>query len=131
MCDCTLNVLNLVFSPRRRWCLVGLRRVAEHYSHIVNDVAPDTRSEDLARAAEYNATHGIGPTVDLWSGQKVDETPEYLSQLSATDTMAQIVIPKINVNLPIYYGTSDEVLDKGIGHLYGPGFCSSWVRYQP
>ena len=31
--------------------------------------------------------------------------------------MGYIDIPKINVYLPIYEGTSDEVLLQGIGHL--------------
>ncbi|WEV69828.1 class C sortase [Bifidobacterium sp. ESL0775] len=33
--------------------------------------------------------------------------------------MGAIQIPKISLKLPIYHGTSDEVLDKGVGHLYG------------
>ena len=28
-------------------------------------------------------------------------------------------IPKISVSLPIYHGTSDEVLENGVGHLQG------------
>ena len=31
--------------------------------------------------------------------------------------MGSIQIPVINVNLPIYHGTSAEVLEKGVGHL--------------
>ncbi len=31
--------------------------------------------------------------------------------------MAYIVVPKINVKLPIYHGFSDKVLQKGIGHV--------------
>ncbi|WEV58488.1 class C sortase [Bifidobacterium sp. ESL0728] len=33
--------------------------------------------------------------------------------------MGVIQIPKISLKLPIYHGTSDAVLDKGVGHLYG------------
>ncbi|WEV58957.1 class C sortase [Bifidobacterium sp. ESL0728] len=33
--------------------------------------------------------------------------------------MGDIKIPKISVNLPIYHGTSKDVLAKGIGHLRG------------
>ena len=33
--------------------------------------------------------------------------------------MANIKIPSINVNLPIYHGTENATLDKGIGHLFG------------
>ncbi len=33
--------------------------------------------------------------------------------------MGTIQIPSINVSLPIYHGTSSEVLEKGVGHLCG------------
>ena len=33
--------------------------------------------------------------------------------------MGTLQIPKINVNLPIYHGTDEEVLKNGIGHLQG------------
>lgn len=33
--------------------------------------------------------------------------------------MGTLVIPAIHVNLPIYHGTSDEVLQDGVGHLEG------------
>lgn len=38
-------------------------------------------------------------------------------KVKGTEVMARIDIPKINVKLPIYHGTSDEVLANGIGHL--------------
>lgn len=36
--------------------------------------------------------------------------------------MAELDIPCINVNLPIYHGTDEKVLGKGIGHLYHSSF---------
>lgn len=33
--------------------------------------------------------------------------------------MGYVEIPKIDVNLPIYHGTGDESLDRGVGHLLG------------
>ncbi|WEV75235.1 class C sortase [Bifidobacterium sp. ESL0800] len=45
---------------------------------------------------------------------------EYQSLLNdGTGIMGTIRIPKVSVNLPIYHGTSDDVLLKGVGHLYG------------
>lgn len=34
-------------------------------------------------------------------------------------SIGYIEIPSIDVNLPIYHGTSDEVLQKGVGHIEG------------
>jgi sortase A len=40
----------------------------------------------------------------------------------ANNMMGYIEIPKISVYLPIYHGTSDEVLAKGIGHMSETAF---------
>lgn len=42
-----------------------------------------------------------------------------LLNLYGNGVMAYVEIPKIHVNLPIYHGTTTEVLEKGIGHLTG------------
>ncbi|WP_231135408.1 class C sortase [Corynebacterium glutamicum] len=47
------------------------------------------------------------------------EYNDYLTQLSDGNAMGQLVIPTIDVNLPMYHGTDEETLEKGIGHLYG------------
>ena len=46
---------------------------------------------------------------------------EYESLLSVLDDgmMGYVEIPAIHVNVPIYHYTSEEVLAKGVGHLYG------------
>lgn len=42
---------------------------------------------------------------------------EYARMLQVKETMGYVEIPKINQTLPIYPGTSDEVLEKGVGHM--------------
>ena len=39
--------------------------------------------------------------------------------LEASDVMSYIEIPSINVKMPIYHGTDDDVLSCGVGHLEG------------
>ena len=39
--------------------------------------------------------------------------------------MGYLKIPKIKVDLPIYHGTSEEVLEKGAGHVDVPLFRSA------
>lgn len=43
------------------------------------------------------------------------------ASISASDTgaMAELVIPKIKVDLPVYHGTGAYALEHGVGHLYG------------
>ena len=42
---------------------------------------------------------------------------EHLLDLESDGIMGYIEIPEINVFLPVYHGTSQEVLRKGVGHL--------------
>ena len=42
-----------------------------------------------------------------------------LLDLTGTGTMGYVHIPKLGVSLPIYHGTEEETLDRGIGHLIG------------
>ena len=46
---------------------------------------------------------------------------DYNSQLNigADGIMGYVEIPKISVNLPIYHGTGNDSLDRGVGHLLG------------
>ena len=47
------------------------------------------------------------------------DTYESLLNSAGDGIMGMIEIPKLKVNLPIYHGTSEEVLQKGAGHLEG------------
>uniref|UniRef100_UPI0028DCEF7C class C sortase n=1 Tax=uncultured Bifidobacterium sp. TaxID=165187 RepID=UPI0028DCEF7C len=97
------------------------------------------RADALAAARAYNtklAASGqpvLGEAVDPFSTQSgqsttsddddsesaKDTTYQSLLDISGDGVMGSIVIPKISVNLPIYHGSSDEVLARGVGHLYG------------
>ena len=51
--------------------------------------------------------------------QTAAESYDDLLNLHGSGLMGYVEIPKIDVNLPIYHGTSEEVLQKGVGHLVG------------
>ena len=40
-------------------------------------------------------------------------------RLNVSDVIAYVEIPKINVNLPVFHGSSESVLQAGVGHLEG------------
>lgn len=44
---------------------------------------------------------------------------EYARMLEIHERIGHVEIPKIEVDIPMYAGTSEEVLQKGIGHLEG------------
>ena len=45
--------------------------------------------------------------------------------------MCFVEIPKINVSLPVYHGTSEEVLKKGIGHMEGSALPIGGMGNRP
>lgn len=83
-------------------------------------------SERLALAHEYNRLLSTGaitvggesrtPTTDA----AVEGALDYAEMLKLPGgAMGRLKIPSIDVDLPIYHGTSDETLGKGVGHLEG------------
>lgn len=50
---------------------------------------------------------------------EIDARYESLLNVDGSGMMGYIRIPKINVELPIYHGTSEAVLQAGVGHFWG------------
>ena len=75
------------------------------------------------RAVAYN--EALLPSIlpDSFAIAEAFEEPdeEYMSCLNLTGDgmMGTVEIPKINITLPIYHTTSEEVLEKAAGHLEG------------
>lgn len=76
----------------------GLRNDAQSYNRFVAGL-------------EGNVTDGL--TEEEQSTTDV----VYMSVLSTGEAIGYVKIPKIDVELPIYRGTSDAVLSRGVGHL--------------
>ena len=71
-----------------------------------------------AQASRYNAALSIGSVPHALTGQ---ELTDYEAQMNVSDSgiIAYISIPKISVNLPVYRGTDEAVLQVAIGHMEG------------
>lgn len=100
------------------------------YARQVADATSAEREALLDGAREYNQSLPDGPLRDPYilseegGTAAVEEGREsYLSRLSLTpdSPMARIRIPAIGVDLPVYHGTEERTLARGIGHLYGSG----------
>ena len=89
------------------------------YSSTIESIEDDRLLEELNKAYEYNDL--LFQTQGVYIGSVSDKLSDqvYYSLLDNTGTgiMATISIPKIDVNLPIYHGTDDNVLSNGVGHL--------------
>ena len=51
------------------------------------------------------------------TSQNAEETVSYVDLIDIGESLGFITIPKIDLELPIYSGTNDDVLQKGIGHM--------------
>ncbi len=68
----------------------------------------------------YNKTLDPSKLSDPYSDkQKKEAITAYANMLKIKEKIGHVEIPKINQDLPIYAGTSDDVLQKGAGHLEG------------
>jgi sortase A len=80
--------------------------------------------EEIEKARQYNERLAqvrvqLGDPFD--EEQNIGTEGNYNNLLNMTETgiMGYIEIPVIEVSLPIYHGTSSEVLEQGAGHLEG------------
>jgi sortase A len=88
------------------------------YAETVTEIDQNQYEQILKEASEYNLSLADKENRFLLTEE---ETEEYESLLNVTDTgiMGYVEIPKINLTLPIYHGTSEEVLQVAIGHIPG------------
>lgn len=100
------------------WNSFHQTRAVAAYASKIADMSHEEYDKILNEAAEYNKQ--IAETGVRWQ-MSDEEIQEYNSILDITGTgiMAYIDIPKIHVQLPIYHGTDDTILQIAVGHITG------------
>lgn len=90
------------------------------------DILEDEKKRIIKQEAEaYNKEllekqTGVSDGFSMQS--KRDDIYEEILNPSGDGIMGVLRIPKIQVHLPVYHGTSAKVLEEGVGHLYGSSF---------
>lgn len=81
----------------------------------------DAFMQQLQDAVEYNSALEEGQMDLTVSPEDYDALEEYESLLNpmGNSIMAYIVVPDLNIDLPIYHGTSNAALSEGAGHVIG------------
>lgn len=100
------------------WNSFHQARAVSSYMEAVADLDKADYEKILDAADEYNRKLALtGVQWKMTDKQKA----EYEKQLNVNTTgiMGYISIPKIHVELPVYHGIEDEVLQVAIGHLEG------------
>lgn len=96
-------------------------RAVASYDQATVDMTDQEREQMLAAAHAYNdalaAASGVSTTPEGGEPAQAGEGYEDLLDLNGNGMMGYIIIPKLNVELPIYHGVEEKVLQVGVGHL--------------
>ena len=95
--------------------------VESRYDKAVEKLNTVELIAEKEEAVLYNRTLQ-GGTENAFSREALAEAEESYGSLlnvRGDGIMGYVQIPKIGVELPIYHGTAEETLDKGVGHLLG------------
>ena len=120
-----LLALALILYP-----LISNAYYERHKAEIHTEYQEQVEQMDISKLIEakenamaYNeAIKPVHENADGYSIEALEKASQsYEGQLDVTGTgiMGYVNVPRINVNLPIYHGTTAETLEQGIGHLLG------------
>ena len=91
------------------------------YAEITKELSAEEIEALTKDAKEYNKAL----ITDNTRWKMTDEERKIYNNIldiSGTGVMGYIEIPKVNISLPIYHGTSNEVLQIAVGHVEGSSF---------
>lgn len=100
---------------------IDSRNHVEEYTKTTKKMSSEETLEMFEQAEEYN--HSLTNNViitdpfDKEAYEKIGANYEKTLNVDGNGLVGYIDIPKINVYLPIYHGTTEEILAKGAGHL--------------
>lgn len=100
---------------------IDSRSHVEEYTKTTKQMSSEETLEIFRQAEEYNnsLTNNVIITdpFDEEAYEKIGADYEDALNVDGNGLIGYIDIPKINVYLPIYHGTTDKILAKGAGHL--------------
>ena len=94
--------------------------IIRNYDDLIVKIDEEKINEEKEKAKIYNENLSGDPVHDpfvIGSGYALPKNYKEVLNIAGDSVMGYVEIPKISVYLPIYHGTSDEVLEKGVGHI--------------
>lgn len=91
----------------------------ENFTKGVNSLSDEEVKRRIDLAHAYNRTLDPMKLSDPYTEKEKEGVAEYARMLEVAEMIGHVEVPKIGEDLPIYAGTSMQVLDKGAGHLEG------------
>lgn len=127
ICIIFLAGLSLLLYPfvANQWNNYRQKQLISNYEQVVSDKeAAEGIDYDAERKKTEDYNEALLPCVlpdsfALAESSGVD--PVYMNTLNIAgdEMMGSVEIPKINIKIPIYHTTEEDVLNKGAGHLEG------------
>lgn len=106
-----------------QWNTYRQSRLISSYERTISDMEPEDFTAEWEKAQAFNDTltqNSIYGDVFGEEDQELEDTQYWqVLNVGGDGVMGYLSIPKINIKLSIYHGTSDEVLQTGVGHLNG------------
>lgn len=90
------------------------------FQTAVREMSDEDVEERLKLAYAYNDSLVAGDLTDPYSEEERQAgRAEYARMLEVHEKIGHVQIPKIGIDIPVYAGTAEAVLQKGAGHLEG------------
>ncbi|MDO5134986.1 MAG: class C sortase, partial [Eubacteriales bacterium] len=105
-----------------KWNEYRAKQLISSYSSTVTESSdPEEYRRQKEEAAAYNGTIMQETLPDAFSIRDGIQDPRYeaLLNMDQEGLMGSLEIPAIGETLPIYHYTSQESLERGVGHLFG------------
>ena len=106
-----------------QWNTYRQSRLISSYERTISDMEPEDLTAEWEKAQAFNDTltqNSIYGDVFGEEEQELEDTDYWqVLNVGGDGVMGYLSIPKINIRLSIYHGTSDEILQTGVGHLNG------------
>ena len=106
-----------------QWNTYRQSRLISSYERTISDMEPEDFTAEWEKAQAFNDTltqNSIYGDVFGEEDQELEDTDYWqVLNVGGDGVMGYLSIPKINIRLSIYHGTSDEILQTGVGHLNG------------
>jgi len=98
--------------------------IVQNYQEATSNMRDEAIEKELEKAREYNdALTGTNIKDPFLQGSGAVLPPAgYRETLNINGAIGVIKLPKIDVQLVIYHGTGEDVLQKGVGHLEQTAF---------
>lgn len=118
-CSFTLGLSLLLYPTVADWWNTReARKLIDSYETVVEEIKTDDSKQMLQEAADYNNLLLKEPN-RYFPSSELHEKYEAALDIDGIGMMGMINIPSLDLNMPIYHGTSDATLASKIGHIEG------------